>query len=864
MKNHSRITKTINADWLFSYSPETELDETNPPDAWTAVALPHTWSVYETTGRIHPFIHDAAEEDDDFWWKGWGWYKKEFVVDDVHADKKVFGEFDGVQKYCRVYLNGSFVADHKGGFTSFHVDLSDSLKFGEANTLTVAVSNLRRDPLRIPPMDAGNWDVYGGIYRDVRLVLTDKLHIPFQGDHRREGGTFVTTPQVSASEATIDVLTYVQNDHETVKRCVIRHAIVDPSGDTIQTLESSLEVQSGELAKHECLSDPVSNPKLWSPDSPALYRVVTEIFLDGRVIDVRESPLGFRWFHWDYDRKTFYLNGEPLNLVGTNRHQEYPWLGDAMPKWLHEVDMDDIKFNLNHNFMRTCHYPQDPFIYDYCDRNGILICEEVPNIKNCDFDDEIQKHNVIEMIRRDRNHPCVVMWSMGNETNHAADGDWARAEDTNRIIHFRKCLGRGENEPHNSSQIDMENLLRCAIRGWYDVDDIQQEAGNDYAPENGQRASTEEFQHQMARVANGSIRHRIDWPNVITWIYADHGADREYGNCPLKHVNPKGWVDAYRVPKHIYHLWRANYSKEPMIHIHGQCWREKYLGQRKDIIVDSNCDSVELFVNGESLGTKTFDKTNFHTNAFADVSVVKGELKAVGTKGNETIQAIVSMAGSAAKLTLTSSHERITADRAGVAILTANVVDGDERNVIGASPDLFWEVDGPATLIGPDHYVDNHGKDGAMAGMMYFDTPIANLIRSGGQPGTVKVTVSSPGLESASVAIVCVQPENEAVDGLHEPPAIDSPVPPDYSTYENQRVKQRKAKIEIIQQDLDFGTASRSEYYRMIDEFIVKHNPDVDSEICKYRQMVEELAETTLKNGGTLIADDYCFITGKF
>ncbi|NLO02968.1 MAG: glycoside hydrolase family 2 protein, partial [Bacteroidales bacterium] len=218
-----RLVQTINRDWTFNYLPFNEPDSmvmlpSYDDSRWQAVALPHTWSVYETTGEVHPFIYNASERDNPYWWYGWGYYRKRFFIDKSLADKKVFIEFDGVQKYSRVYLNGNFVGDHKGGFTSFYFDVTDHISWDGENLLAVAVSNRRNDSHRIPPMTAGNWNVYGGIYRDVRLVVKNRVHIPFQGSYKHEGGTFVTTPLVTNESADVRVITWVKNEQERLQK----------------------------------------------------------------------------------------------------------------------------------------------------------------------------------------------------------------------------------------------------------------------------------------------------------------------------------------------------------------------------------------------------------------------------------------------------------------------------------------------------------------------------------------------------------------------------------------------------------------------------------------------------------------------
>lgn len=533
------VSVLFNENWIFNYFPEEDQTDysgkTVDDTAWQVIALPHTWSTYETTGDLHPFIKSPSEKDDPYWWKGRGIYRKAFLVDQKHKGQKVFLEFDGVMKNCRVFLNGKEVGAHLGGFNSFYFDITGFLDFKNRNVLAVEVSNRRDDPFRVPPMTAGNWNLYGGIYRDVRLVIKNPVYIPFQGSYKHEGGTFVTTPKVSKSEAVVNIKTFVKNDYPKKVTCRVVSCIKDFEGKEVEKLTLIKDIPPGEITTLEQTSSIIRNPELWSPETPQLYKVYTEVYQGKKLVDTWTTPFGFRWFSWDNEKNRLILNGNEIHIHGTNRHQEYPWLGDAIPKWITESDLLDIRYNLAHNFMRTSHYTQDKFVYDWCDRHGVIVCEEVPNIKSIDFSEEVQEQQVTEMIRRDRNHPSIFFWSMGNETNNAADSKWAVKEDTTRIIHARSVKGEsaGDFVTHRNEQMNMENLLRCTVRGWYNSDVKALE------PENGQWTGTEEHQHKMARVLNGSERGIISMGNGVMWLYADHGADREYVNSPLRHINPK-------------------------------------------------------------------------------------------------------------------------------------------------------------------------------------------------------------------------------------------------------------------------------------------------------------------------------------
>ncbi|HBE40439.1 MAG TPA: glycoside hydrolase family 2, partial [Bacteroidales bacterium] len=828
-----RYEKIINSNWTFNYFPDEKEDKGYESPAfddskWPAISIPHTWMTYETTGEIHPFIRSASENDNPYWWNGWGWYRKHFTVNPVVSGRKLFIEFEGVQKYCKVWINGKYLGDHKGGYGSFDFDITEFINTGKDNLLAVAVSNKRNDNYRIPPMAAGNFNLYGGIYRDVTLVIKDKLYIPMQGSASHEGGTFVTTSSVTENSGIVRVQTWVQNDHQEVKECMLDTYLIDAEGKIIQVLKSKAKIEPGRLFRFDQISKPVSRPKLWSPDNPYMYEVRSEVKTGGKITDILKSPLGFRWFRWDYNTNDLYVNDKKILIQGGNRHQEYPWLGDAIPKWITAMDFRDIKENLNYNFMRTAHYPNDRFVYDLTDRLGIIVNEESPSIKNQEFSPEVQEQQMKEMIRRDRNHPSIMMWSMGNETNHAVDSKYAIAEDTTRILTARRVSGGSEGKyvRHNDDNLPIENLLRCTVRGWYNTD------VKDLEPSDPQHCGTEEH-HQNMLKASGLFGTE----NLCTWLYEDHGADREYLNSPLLHVNPKGYVDVYRIPKYAYYFWQANYAVKPMIFIQPHYWRSQYIGQKRDIVVNSNCELIELKVNGTSKGTLKPSAGDFNSVTFKDITIEKGILSATGTKGGKQITAEIMVAGDPARIVLKSSHQKIDADRASVVIITADIVDSEGNHVYGATNTVKWSVTGPASLAGYNVYESDINKHHQMEGVWYIDMPVSNVIRSTGAPGKIHVQVSAPGLVSGSILI-------EAVSVAADNSIITEKVLNDEG---RKRVTGPEAVVSAkvepegelrrTYSDISFGVKSAAEYKKEIGEIILRNNQSVDTTTTEFRTL---------------------------
>ena len=758
--NAQREVEPANDGWLFLYQPaQRKAPKGIPPQArtefddgaWKRVSAPHTWHTYETTGELHPYIASPHARDNEYWWTGTGYYRKHFVLKKPIGDDRLFAEFDGVMKYCKVYLNDMLIGQHFGGYGPFSIELTPYVRDGADNILALEVGCNQNDPCCIPPMDAGCWNTYGGMYRNVRFVRTSSVYIPFQGSSDYQGGTQITSRNVNESQSDVRVRTWVRNDTDKDKVIILRTELIDKDGAVAsEDVEKKVIVHGETHMFDQTLT--VYMPFLWSPDAPDQYTAVSTVYDGGEVVDVCRSKFGIRTFEWKHEERVLYVNGHPTNIHGFNRHQEYPWLGDAVPYFIHRMDLMDIKYNLGCNALRPGQYCSGPEVFELADSLGLITFAELPNVKNRNFSPVMQRIQAVEMVRRLRNSPSVLLFDMGDETDRAADSRWVHDESPDHYITCRHCEGTGGNFISiTPSELRMSKMLRCSVRGWYSDDD------KDLRPDDQQHAGNDSFRHAVALRGKkaGDNNDRIDQPNLMVWLYEDHGCDREYRNAPALHYNPKGWVDSYRVPKYAYYLWQANYSDKPMVYVMPHFWRRQYAGTCRDFVVDSNCECVRLVANGKDCGTRCIREDDLHSVTFADVPVSRGELVAIGIDGGrEVARMVVPMTGPAKFLSLNTSHDEIEASLGSVAIVTADILDKDRNHIYGARNTLRWSVSGPATLVGAAEYVSQFDDLSAKTGTLYIDAPVSNVIRSTGEPGVITVTVGADGLPDATIQIV--------------------------------------------------------------------------------------------------------------
>ena len=738
-----------------------ETDPSLPPEAapgyrdntWDQVNLPHTPRI-ESYKQFLP-------------WQGLCWYRKTFVCPQSWSGKRVSLEFQGAMQVAEVWVNGSHRLTHNGGFLPFTLDLSRDVTPGKVIVVAARLDN--RDNGLVPPgkpLRGADFEYYGGLYRDVILHVTDPLHITnaVAANKVAGGGLFVTFPRADTSAATVRVQSDVVNEFAAKKSATVICTLTDSDGK-IAAVSLARPVPLAPGTDGEIVQEfQVKKPRLWSPDHPNLYRLHVTV-KDGTRLAYSESILiGIRRF--EFSVKTgFSINGHSLFLHGGNRHQYYPWIGNALSDNEQYRDMVRMKEE-GWNIVRLCHYPQSAQIMDACDRLGLiaLVCSPgwqwysgdpvfVSGVDQADRD----------MVRWHRNHASALLWEVTlNEEYAPIDKVKQWGQSIHQELPGDQCFLSGDTKDYGDPK---DFALDAPYPGWNNAE--HPEAGADTsrkrlvreygAQAQANRDDGDANMVNMARVAQESYSdlRRAPWNmGCIRWSYMDYV--RGYAPDPLF----SGSVTIDRLPKFLFYFYKSQfppdlksalYDSGPMVYI-ANYWKSN---SPKTVTVYSNCDQVELFLNGVSLGKKSPDTNNAARAVahppftFPDVTFAPGTLTAIGYVGNRrAATAAVATPGQPAGIKLIAEQlgRPLTADGADVVFLRAEVVDSAGTLIPDASVPIQFSASENGSIVG-----DNPRMSGAGISSC--------LLRAGLTPGPITVTATSPGLGTASLVVPAVRPD---------------------------------------------------------------------------------------------------------
>jgi beta-galactosidase len=658
------------SDWRFVRSDSTDAQATGFDDRrWETVVLPHT-------ARIEPLITGKAAPQ----WQGVCWYRKHFKLPADARDKTVWLRFEGAMNVAEIWVNGESAGKFMGGYLPYVMDISRLARIDGENVVAVRLDN-RDNPLTGPkPLVDLDFNLYGGLYRKAELIIKDRLHIsdPILADKVAGGGVFVTFPLVTKERATVQVRTHVENTGSAPRRFQLRSVLTNTKGDVVATVQSDVqEVPAG--ADRELNQEiQVTNPALWSPQSPNLYQVRSSLIDNGRTMDSELTRIGIRRI--DMAADGFRINGEKMFLRGVNRHQEYPYIGNALSEDAQYRDARNIK-EAGFDYVRLSHYPQSPAFFAACDELGLVVMDSIMGWQYFNKDPafaDLKYRECRQLIRRDRNHPSVILWEVSlNES----DMPKPFVQQANAIAHEEypgdQCYTCGWMKGYDVfMQARQHGNCRkvkdqpCLISEYGDWEYFAQNAGleqdkwKDLQPaERNSRQLRDDGEVRLLQQAlNFQEAHNDNRKTTAfadgVWVMFDY--NRGYAD----EIESSGVMDIFRLPKFGYWFFKSQRDPEEragetaagsMVFI-ANYWTAD---SPQDVSVFSNCEEVALYLNGKMVGRNRPDTSRLSTNLrhapflFKVDQFQPGTLKAVGyINGREVAQCERRTPGKAATLAL--------------------------------------------------------------------------------------------------------------------------------------------------------------------------------------------------------------------
>ncbi|HSH95438.1 MAG TPA: beta-galactosidase GalA, partial [Roseimicrobium sp.] len=661
-------------------------------------------------------------------------------------------DFDGVFRDSQVWVNGFYLGRESSGYNSFGYDVSDYLNYGGRNTVAVRVD---------ASLEEGWFYEGAGIYRHVWLTKTSPVHVA-------RSGTFVTT-EVSGHKASVSIRTTVQNDADTQARFEIDQVIMDPQGRPVAKRASSA-ISVGPGGRVDTPSTlQLDNAQLWSIETPMLYRLVTKVRQDGQEVDRYETTFGVRTVRWDAN-KGFFLNDKRVQIKGVCNHQDHAGVGVAVPEVLEEWRLKQLK-KMGVNALRTSHNAPNPALLDACDRLGILVMDENREVGI----NPQQLENLGRLITRDRNHPSVVIWAIGNEewsiegndkgarvtsrmqayaksldptrpTTVAISGGWGAGSSTTIDVMGFNYFTHGNTDDYhkkfpNKPSVGTEDGSTLSTRGVYVTENSK-----------GWLSAYDVNAPDWASTAHRSVNHYAARPFVagqFQWTGFDYrGEPTPFGWPNI--ASQFGILDLCGFPKDNFYYYRAWWLDEPSIHLFPHWnWAGKE-GQPIEVWVHGNVEEVELFLNGASLGRKAMPRLG---HLEWKVPYAPGTLVAKGySGGKEILTDRVETTGAVDGLRLGFDGVSIKGDGEDLAVVTVSGADAEGRAILTTDAAVTFEISGPGRIIGVGNgNPASHEPDQAVGGVWrrnLFNGLAQVIVQSTGGPGEIVLTAKSEGLKS--------------------------------------------------------------------------------------------------------------------
>jgi beta-galactosidase len=781
-------------NWKFIQSDVKDAEKEVFDDSkWRTLNLPHDWSIEGEFKEEAPTKGAGG-----YLPTGIGWYRKHFNLSTIGKDQQFWIEFDGVYMNSDVWINGQHLGKHPYGYTSFYYDLTPFIKKGE-NIIAVRVDNSLQPNSR--------WYSGSGIYRHVWLNIAGPVHIA-------QWGTFITTPSVDSSSAIVSVRTSIENSNPVAKKIILRSVVKDESGKEIASVETPVSLSpSGKTDIEQTLA--MASPSLWSIDSPSLYTLHSFIMEGTKENDNLMSTFGIRNIEYDKD-KGFLLNGKHVKMNGVCLHHDAGCLGAAVPIQAWERRLQLLK-EMGCNSIRTAHNPPAPEFLDLCDKMGFLVMDEA-------FDEweigkgqveysyhlyfaELWQSDLLSMIHRDRNHPSIVIWSAGNEVLDQGKDRGTEVlqqlieifhrEDPSRPVTVANDRIADIDYPAKLSFLELQDIVGYNyVDRWlkrrelyYSVDRHDHPDWKMLGTENvsipGVRGEyfpgfdkktvirpgrTIDYKMNMIQ-AEQLWRFTSVYDYVIgdfMWTGIDYLGEANWPNRSSR----SGVIDLCGFPKDGYYFYQSQWTSKPMVHVFPHWNWTGHEDQIIPVIAYTNCDSVELFLNGRSFGIKSvvfpqqgnsggwnkFDHpyvpaTTSDLHLSWDVPYEPGTLKVIGKKNGSIVSEEVRTTSTPAAIRLTVDRNEIDANARDIVNIKVEIIDENGLVVPDADNLIEFKIEGEGVLIGTDN-----GNPGDRTNMKSNQRNAFNglafaVIQSTGENGNIRLTAVSAGLKNAVLQI---------------------------------------------------------------------------------------------------------------
>ncbi|MGN6419181.1 MAG: glycoside hydrolase family 2 TIM barrel-domain containing protein [Pseudobacter sp.] len=777
--------KNFDEGWKFRLDSVNNYSATTVSDGdWRSLDLPHDWSIEGRFSKDHPATYNGGALPG-----GIGWYRKTFTLPAADADKQVYISFDGIYCNSEVWINGNYLGKRAHGYVSFQYDLTPWLHAdGKPNTIAVKVSNNLQPNSR--------WYSGSGIYRHVWLTTLNKSSI-------KHWGTFAISRNITKNNSDLQIETKVQNAGSARQKLVLLTTVYDQQHNKVASENKEITALPG-VAMPVVQTMKITNPHLWSVNDPYLYTVESVLqSSEGRELDKYQTTHGIRYFNMDKD-KGFSLNGEHLKIRGVCNHHDLGALGTAVNTRAIERQLELLKA-MGCNAIRTSHNPPAPELLDLCDKMGFIVMNETFDMwrhskTNYDYSlywDEEHQRDIRDHILRDRNHPSVIFWSIGNEIieqwgdstgmNMALElSGIVRALDSTRIV----VSGNNEAGPYNNlirsgmsdvvgynyntarwlsfhqdwpgkKLIITESTSALETRGHYDkipFDTVRRWPLRWDLPLVDGNADNTVSAYDHVSAPWGSTHEEslklMENNEHVSGMFVWTGFD--YLGEPTPYTWPSrssyfGIIDLAGFPKDVYYLYQSVWTDKPVLHVYPH-WNWKR-GDTLDVVAYYNqADEVELFLNGKSLGKQRKEKDNMHVKW--RVPYTSGTVKAISRKaGKVVLTKEIKTAGAPAALQLLADRNTIAADGKDLSYITVKLVDKKGVLIPDANQLVKFSVTGPGFIAGVDngdpvsHEPFKADQHKLMAGMGLV------ILQSTGKPGLIRLSASIPGLPETSIEI---------------------------------------------------------------------------------------------------------------